>query len=47
MEKVALYTLDHSFETRPNGSTRDPADPRLKPGRVEEKIEEEKTWQPG
>jgi hypothetical protein len=47
MEKVAMYTLDHSFETRPSGSIRDPADPRLEPGRVEEKIEKEKTRRPG
>jgi len=34
----------HSFETRPGGSTRDPADPGLELGRVEEKIGEGKTW---
>jgi len=34
----------HSFETRPDGSTQDPADSRLEPGRVQEKIGEEKTW---
>jgi len=28
---------------RPGGSSRDPANPRLEPGRVEEKIREEKT----
>jgi hypothetical protein len=33
----------HSFETRPGGSTRDPAESRLEPGRVQEKIGEEKT----
>ena len=31
---------NHSFETRPGGST---WDPRLEPGRVEEKTGEEKT----
>jgi len=29
---------------KPGGSTRDLADPGLKPGRAEEKIEEGKTW---
>jgi hypothetical protein len=33
----------HSFETRPGGSTRDPDDSRLEPGRVQEKIGKEKT----
>jgi len=38
MEKGKL----HSFKTRPGGSTRDPADPGLEPGRVEEKTGKEK-----
>jgi len=29
--------IDHSFKTRLGGSTRDPADPGLKSGRVDEK----------
>jgi hypothetical protein len=33
-----LLSSYYSFETRPGGSTRDPTDPRLKPGRIEEKI---------
>jgi len=36
-------TSNHSFETRPGGSTRDLADPGLEPGRVKEKIRERKT----
>jgi len=27
-------SIDHSFETRPDGSTQDPVDPGLGPGRV-------------
>jgi hypothetical protein len=33
----------HSFETQPGGSIWDLVDPGLEPGRVEEKIEKEKT----
>jgi hypothetical protein len=33
----------YSFETWPGGLTRDSADPRLEPGRIEEKIGEGKT----
>jgi len=40
-EKV---TLEHSIETRPGRSTRYPTNPGLEPGRVEEKMGEEKTW---
>jgi hypothetical protein len=36
-------TEKHSFETRPDESIRDPANPGLEPGWVEEKIEKEKT----
>ena len=38
---------DHSFKTRPDGSTRDPADSGPEPGRVEEKRGKKKlgvTW---
>jgi hypothetical protein len=38
---------DHSFKTWPGGSTRDPADSGLEPGRVEEKRGKKKpgvTW---
>jgi len=39
------YYNTHSFETRPGGrSTRDPADPELEPGRVEEKIGKVMNW---
>jgi len=37
-----MYYL-HSFKTRPDGSTRDPADPGLELSRVEEKTGKEKT----
>ena len=33
-----MQHLHHNFETRPGKSTRDPTDPGLKRGRVEEKI---------
>jgi hypothetical protein len=33
-----MQHLHHNFETRPGRSTRDPTDPELKRGRVEEKI---------
>jgi hypothetical protein len=33
----------YSFKIRPGGSTRDPADPGLESGRVEEKTGKEKT----
>jgi hypothetical protein len=37
--KLKPQTLNPSFETRPGpGAIRDPADPRLEPGRVDEKI---------
>jgi hypothetical protein len=38
-----LYKKKYSSETRSRGSTWDPADPGLKPGRVEEKMGEGKT----
>jgi hypothetical protein len=37
-ETISFNTNLHSFETRPGGSTRDPADPELEPGGVNEKI---------
>ena len=35
---TSTHTHTHTFETRP-GSTRDPANPGLEPGRFNEKIE--------
>jgi polyphosphate kinase len=35
---IRMQHLHYSFETRPGRSTRDPTDPGLEPGRVEEKI---------
>jgi len=40
MQKIGIF---QSFETRPGGSTRDPADPGPEPGRVDEKTGEGKT----
>ena len=41
--QILLHIVLKPGQVRPNGSTQDPADPRLEPGQVEEKIEEGKT----
>jgi len=39
-----VINIRYSSETRPGKLTRNPADPGLESGRVEEKIGKEKTW---
>ena len=46
-ETISFNTNLHSFETRPSGLTRDPADPELEPGGVNEKIGKDMTRRPG
>jgi hypothetical protein len=40
-----LNGSNHSFKAHPGGSTQDPVNPELEPGRVEEKTGEEKIQQ--